>query len=157
MSDTTKEHVPTIVYVEDNAGDALLVEEALREQGHVAELVIIDNGENALRYFTVKATARDLPPPHCILLDSYLPVVAGVELLRFLCCSPIYDNTPVYLFSNAEESEFLRGQSLVPKENIVIKSQDWNGMLDLADRLMQSAAAKLIDSPACGPKHKGAR
>ena len=67
MTNTQKTDIPTIVYVEDNSGDALLLEEALREKGHATHLLVIDNGEKALRYFEIKDKARDLPPPHCIL------------------------------------------------------------------------------------------
>ncbi len=33
MTDTTDKNLPSMVYVEDNTGDAVLLEEALRECG----------------------------------------------------------------------------------------------------------------------------
>jgi len=94
MGNTTDHHIPTIVYVEDNKGDAVLLEEALRERGHEVELVIIDKGDKALHYFKVKDSAADLPPPHCILLDSNLPLVTGAQLIKFVRNSAIFNQTP---------------------------------------------------------------
>ena len=71
MANTTDSHLPTIVYVEDNAGDAVLLEEALREQGHACQLLVIETGDKALHYFNIKKSEDNLPPPHCILLDDY--------------------------------------------------------------------------------------
>ena len=62
MTNTTDTHLPTIVYVEDNDGDTLLLEEALRARGHKAQLLVIEKGDSALHYFQVKETAKDVPP-----------------------------------------------------------------------------------------------
>jgi len=66
MTNTTDTHLPTIVYIEDNGGDTLLLEEALRANGHKSQLLVIEKGGTALHYFQVKETAKDVPPPHCI-------------------------------------------------------------------------------------------
>ncbi|MBA3686185.1 MAG: response regulator [Planctomycetes bacterium] len=142
MTDTTKAHIPTIVYVEDNSGDAMLLEEALREGGHAAQLLVIEKGDKALRYFTVKASARDLPPPHCILLDAYLPIVTGAQLLRFLRGSSAFDDTPVYIFSAEREYADILETGIVSKESFITKSTTWDGFLALANLLMRSATAK---------------
>lgn len=142
MTNTTNTHIPTIVYVEDNAGDAVLVEEALREGNHSAQLMVIDRGDKALRYFQIKATAGDLPPPHCILLDAHLPRVAGSELLRFIRGSRVYDDTPVYIFSSPNDYEDLIQAQVVSKESFITKCNSWDGFLLLGDLLMKSAIAK---------------
>lgn len=139
MTNTTKTHIPTIVYVEDNVGDAVLLEEALRERNHATQLMVIDRGDKALRYFEVKATAGDLPPPHCILLDAQLPCVAGCQLLRFIRGSKIYDNTPVYIFASTKGYEDLIESKVVSKESFISKCNSWDGFLILADLLMKSA------------------
>lgn len=142
MANTTKTHIPTIVYVEDNAGDAVLFEEALREGNHAVQLMVIDRGDRALRYFEIKATAGDLPPPHCILLDAHLPCVEGSQLLRFIRGSKVYDDTPVYIFSSPNDYEDLIKAKVVSKESFISKCNTWDGFLQLADLLMKSAVAK---------------
>ena len=149
MANTTKTHIPTIVYVEDNAGDAILLEEALRERGHATQLLVIERGDKAMRYFQVKESARDLPPPHCILLDAHLPMVTGAELLRFIRGSKVYDDTPVYIFSPAHEYQDLVQAKVVSTESFITKSNTWEGFLALATLMMRSAKAKQDNTSAC--------
>ncbi len=148
MTNTTNTHIPTVVYVEDNAGDALLLEEALRESGHAVQLLVIENGEKALRYFEVKASAHDLPPPHCILLDANLPLVTGAQLLRFLRGSHVFDDTPVYIFAPETDYKDIIQSGVVSRESFITKSNSWAGFLELANLLMKSAVAKHEDTAA---------
>jgi len=148
MANMTDSHIPTIVYVEDNAGDAILLGEALRERGHAAQLLVIERGDKALHYFKIKAAEGQLPPPHCILLDSHLPCVTGAELLRFIRGSKVYDDTPVYIFAPESEYKDLLQANIVSKESFITKSSSWGGFIQLADMLMCSAKAKQDDKPA---------
>lgn len=100
MTDTTQAFLPTIVYDEDNGGDTLLLEEALRSKSYKAQLLVIAKGDTALHYFQVKQTAKYVPPPHCILLDSHLPVVSGLALLQFIRGASAFNKTPVYIFAD---------------------------------------------------------
>ena len=154
MTNTTKTHIPTIVYVEDNAGDAVLFEEALREGNHAVQLMVIDRGDKALRYFEIKATAGDLPPPHCILLDAHLPCVAGSQLLRFIRGAQAYNDTPVYIFASPNDYEDLIQAQVISKESFISKCNSWDEFLQLADLLMRSAVAKQNQAPASATDSK---
>jgi CheY-like chemotaxis protein len=148
MTNATKTHIPTIVYVEDNAGDAALLDEALRESGQAMQLLVIDDGDKALHYFQVKESARDLPPPHCILLDTHLPKITGGQLLRFLRGSRVYDDTPIYIFSPAKDYADIIASCLVSSESFILKPTAWLGFLELARLLMKSAIANQDNLPA---------
>jgi CheY-like chemotaxis protein len=132
---------PTIIYVEDNHGDAFLLDEALKVRNHDVELTIMESGDKALHYFTIKATAQDIPPPHCILLDSNLPMVTGVDLIIFLRSCPIYNHTPIYIFASEADYGSLKGRIKVSNESFLNKPHDWNHFIALADLLMRSADA----------------
>ena len=149
-------HPPTIVYVEDNDGDATLVEEALHERGHQVELLMIENGDHAMRYFRIKETARDLPPPHCVLLDSHLPAVTGVELVKFLRGSEVFRAIPIYLFGTEREYGEIASTVPVSRDSFLRKPADWAGFLALADLLMRSAAVSEAKE-AGDPVHAGAQ
>ena len=139
MTTIKPDHLPTIVYVEDNAGDAMLLEEAVRVTGHSLRLQVIDKGDNALHYFEIKVSARDVPPPHCILLDAHLPVVTGAQLLRFVRTNRVFDQTPVYIFASVAEYQELLKQGLIPARNFLTKPSSWDGFLQLANLMARSA------------------
>jgi len=148
MGPTNKVHHPTIVYVEDNVGDAVLLQEALDECGHSTVLTIIHDGAKALHYFQVKANAQDVPPPHCILLDSHLAAVTGVELLHFLRSCPLFNDTPVYIFASKSEYLALLKDTVVSDESFLTKPSAWKEFMALADMLMHSATAKQENTAA---------
>ena len=152
MTNTTDTHLPTIVYVEDNGGDTLLLEEALRAKGHNSQLLIIERGDTALHYFQVKETAKDVPPPHCILLDSHLPVVSGVGLITFIRGSQIFDKTPVYIFADSSLYKDSLRSGLVSVKSFLEKPRDWAGFLALADHLMRSAEVTMHEGTQGSPE-----
>ncbi len=154
MTSPAPTHVPTIVYVEDNAGDALILAETLRVRGHAAELVIIDSGDKALHYFKIKASVREVPPPHCILLDAHLPIVTGGQLLRFIRTSQVFNDTPVYIFAPESCYKDIILSNTVSKETFLTKPSTWEGFLDLSDLLMSSAVAKQDNTKASATDSK---
>ena len=138
----------TIIYVEDNHGDALLLAEALTERNHDASLVIIENGAKALHYFEVKAKVKDVPPPHCILLDTHLPIVTGLQLIDFIRGAETFKDTPVYIFASEEEYTKLKKTTVISSESFLVKPDVWEGYLALSDLLMKSAEANRKDLKA---------
>ncbi|MBA2481015.1 MAG: response regulator [Planctomycetes bacterium] len=138
----------TIIFVEDKAGDALLLEEVLAERHPDAVLVVIDNGAKALHYFEVKAKVRDVPPPHCILLDTDVPIVTGLQLIDFLRGAEAYNDTAVYVFASEQEYVSINAVTKVSSESFLKKPTDWEGFAALSDLLMKSADAKSNDTQA---------
>lgn len=97
-----------VLLVEDNAGDALLVGQAVAEcQAHV-HLHIARDGEQALQILKDPEFLPDL-----IILDLNIPKVSG---LAVLATYPM-EKTPVVVFSASEnEAEMTRALSLGARE-----------------------------------------
>lgn len=62
-----------ILLIEDNEGDILLTTEALDEAGFIKDIVVIKDGEEAIRYLGSRAVSRKAGFPDLILLDVNLP------------------------------------------------------------------------------------
>ncbi|HYE05341.1 MAG TPA: response regulator, partial [Planctomycetota bacterium] len=135
-------------------GDALILRETLAERGHDVELMVIEDGDKALHYFQIKAKVKEVPPPHCILLDANLPIVTGAQLLRFIRSSSAYDDTPVYIFASEAGYRDIIQSQIVSKETFLTKPESWEGFLELSDLLMESAQAKKDNVPAMATDSK---
>ncbi|MBW1603725.1 SpoIIE family protein phosphatase [Streptomyces sp. JJ66] len=68
--------VPEVLLVEDDDGDALLVEELLLDSGVTVRL------SRARSLADAKAVLVDVPEPHCVLLDLHLPDGQGVDVVQ---------------------------------------------------------------------------
>ncbi len=92
---------PTVLVVDDNAGDAILIEIAMGEVGFDCTVIRVDN---ALQAYAVLLGA---PPwhqrmlPDLILLDLDLPNITGVQFLRGLRASPVWRDLAVLVFSGS--------------------------------------------------------
>lgn len=77
-------NLPKILLVEDNDGDAELTIQALESNRVKSEIMVINNGEEALRYLNLEGKYFGQSLPDLILLDLNLPKVDGREVLHFL-------------------------------------------------------------------------
>jgi len=99
---TTK--AASILLVEDNPGDALLVENALSEHQVTANVVVLSDGEKAIQYVD-KLEAEARPYPDLVILDLNLPKRTGTEVLGRIRESVHWNHIPVLVLtsSNAQQ------------------------------------------------------
>ncbi len=86
---------PSILVVDDSSADVRLLREAVREQGIVAELHAVEDGEQALARL-----ARGLRPD-LVLLDLNLPRLDGREVLTAMKGDPDLRAIPVIVLSTS--------------------------------------------------------
>jgi len=98
----------TILLVEDNPSDVGLTRRAL-EKSHIAnELVVAEDGQEALDYlFGAGAYAgRDTSEmPAVVLMDLKLPKVDGLEALRRIRAHDLTKRLPVVILTSSREDQ----------------------------------------------------
>lgn len=92
---------PKVLLIEDNQGDAELVIEAFNSDMVKSELVIIDSGEEAMRFLKNRGEGKEEPSPHLIILDLNLPKIDGKEILHFLKNDRELKSIPVIVFTTS--------------------------------------------------------
>jgi two-component system response regulator len=97
-----------ILLVEDNESDIALTKRALA-QGRIGnELVVAEDGQDALDYLWATGAYAVKPPaelPALILLDLKLPKVPGLEVLRQLRANHSTRRLPVVILTSSKEQQ----------------------------------------------------
>ena len=101
--------LPEVLLIEDNAGDALLVGQALVDSPAPVHLHIARDGEQALQILREPDYKPDL-----VILDLNIPKLSGYAVLASY---PLRKTTPVVVFSASQnESDVDRAYSLGARE-----------------------------------------
>lgn len=88
-----------ILIIEDNPGDARLMQEALRAGSAPITITVFADGERALEWLRSEAAGSEAKQPDLILLDLHLPGKDGQEVLVELKGDPALRGIPVIVFS----------------------------------------------------------
>lgn len=101
----------TILLVEDNAQDEMLVMRALRKVNLANRVDVVRDGQQALDYLAGEGEFAGPPTaPAVVLLDISLPRVSGLDVLRAIRGNPRTRLLPVVLLTSSdEERDRLRG------------------------------------------------
>ena len=92
-----------ILLVEDNPSDIGLTRRAL-EKAHVSnELVVAEDGQEALDYLAAMQGQGDVELPALVLLDLKLPKVDGLEVLRRIRADERTKLLPVVILTSSDE------------------------------------------------------
>jgi CheY-like chemotaxis protein len=96
-----------ILLVEDNLSDIDLTKRALAKNHITNELVVAEDGQEALDYlFGANSMAgTDVTLPTLVLLDLKLPRVDGLEVLRRLRADPRTRRVPIVILTSSKEEQ----------------------------------------------------
>lgn len=95
------QHPFKILLVEDNLGDILLTEEALRECKFPTELTVKKDGNEALLYLIRQQKKDPSELPNLILLDINLPKKNGHEVLESVKNHPDLKHIPIIILTTS--------------------------------------------------------
>ncbi|MEB3831082.1 response regulator [Phormidium sp. CCY1219] len=97
----------TILLVEDDANDILLIRRAFRKINAINPIHIVKDGEEAIAYLQGQGEYGDrdtYPLPLLMLLDLKLPRKSGLEVLEWLRQQPNLKRLPVVVLTASREN-----------------------------------------------------
>lgn len=124
-----------ILYVEDNPGEAFLLQEAVRSLNRNFQLVTAGDGEVALSLL-LSASA----PPCVIVLDVNLPGIDGIEVLKAVKSHPELKSVPTVVFAERAARRQIEMTGYTP-ELFLTKPMDLDGYLGVAQEIIALCSA----------------
>ena len=111
-----------IVLVEDNPDDQALTLRALKKQNIANEIVVVNDGVEALDFLL----APDNPMPHLVLLDLKLPKLDGLQVLQRLRSEPRTQLLPVVVLTSSDEERDVIDGYRLGANSYIRKPVDFN-------------------------------
>jgi CheY-like chemotaxis protein len=96
----------TILHVEDDPNDVLLIARAFRKAETTAHLRVVNDGEQAVHYLSGLnsfANREEHPLPSLVLLDLKLPRKSGIEVLEWMRTQPLLKRIPVVMLTSSRQ------------------------------------------------------
>src|SRR5687767_5501684 len=98
----------TILHVEDDPNDALLIDRALKKSNSTAVLRAVGDGDQAVAYLQGDEIFSDRernPVPDLVLLDLKMPRKSGLEVLCWIREQTKYKRLPVVVFTSSKHDQ----------------------------------------------------
>jgi CheY-like chemotaxis protein len=95
----------SVLLVEDDPGDVVLIEEAFADHKIGNGLTVVSDGVEAMRYIRGEEPYAGRERPDLILLDLNLPRKSGAEVLAEIKSDPQLTTIPIVVLSTSESEE----------------------------------------------------
>ena len=126
-----------ILLAEDSPQDVEMTLEALSQHNLINEIVVVNDGEQALDYLFSRGRFSGRAPgnPVLVLLDLKMPKVDGLEVLKVIKTTDRLRTTPVVMLtSSREEQDIVRSYQLGINA-YVVKPVDFTSFIEAVKQL----------------------
>jgi len=143
--------VKRILIVDDSPKDVELTIAALAEKNLANEVIVAEDGEEALDYLYKRGKFADADGfPAVILLDIKMPKMSGIEVLKYIRSDPKFKLIPVIMVTSSLEEKDLVDSYNLGANSYVVKPVDIAQFIDAIKVLGQFWAVINQPPPRAG-------
>jgi CheY-like chemotaxis protein len=135
----------TILLAEDNPGDVFLVRRELEKHGLKVELIVVEDGQAALRYIERVDTDSAIAAPDIALLDLNLPRATGSRILTRIRQSQRCTGIPIIIVTSSDSPLDRDSAAQLGATGYFQKPGDLAGFMQLG-RVVRDALSGLLTS-----------
>jgi CheY-like chemotaxis protein len=146
----------TILLVEDDPSDALLVRKAAQKTLAGIPIALATDGEEAVRYLKGEGQYSDrsaFPFPDLVLLDLKMPRMNGYEFLRWIRAQPVLKRLPVIVLTGSIQETDTRRAYEEGANSYVTKPSNFDDLVEAMKTLgdFWLSGSKLPEATPPGP------
>jgi CheY-like chemotaxis protein len=134
----------TILHVEDDPNDTLLLEHACKKAGVVFDLRAVSDGDQAIAYLRGINDFSDrnkYPLPKLILLDLKMPRLSGFDVLAWLRSDEAFRGVPVVVLTSSNHDADVKRAYDLGAKSYLVKPVGFEAWVELVKTLPQLAGA----------------
>ena len=124
-----------LLMADDDPGDCLLTEKALRKAQITCPLYVVHDGAELMDYLKREGDYADpaaSPRPSLILLDLNMPKVNGTEVLERLRDEPELNSIPVVILTTSDEERDIASSYALGANAYMVKPSAFDDMVSVA-------------------------
>lgn len=128
----------TILHVEDDPNDTLLLEHACRKAGVIFDLQAVSDGDQAMAYLRGINAFSDRakhPMPQLILLDLKMPRVSGFDVLAWLRSEDKLKELPVVVLTSSNHDADVKRAYELGARSYLVKPVGFEALVELVKTL----------------------
>jgi CheY-like chemotaxis protein len=128
----------TILLVEDDRNDILLLQRAFRKANLANPLMVVTDGEEAIAYLGGQGQYADrgqFPLPVIVLLDLKLPRRSGLEVLAWLREQPTLRRLPVVVLTASREGTDINTAYELGASSYLVKPVSFDNLVEIVKTL----------------------
>jgi CheY-like chemotaxis protein len=136
----------TVLLAEDNPGDVFLIRRALEKHGLKSNLLVMEDGQAALKYLESIDAEDDVVCPDLFLLDMNLPRANGGQILARLRQSARCQETPIVVVTSSDSPADREQARSLGADHYFEKPSDLAGYMELGGivrKLLESKAVRI--------------
>ena len=125
---------PTILVVEDNPTDVMLIRRAFEKSKLANPVHVVGDGDAAVEYFSGEGTYADrekFPLPILMLLDLKLPKRSGLEVLEWLRIQETLKRIPVVVLTSSQQDRDVNAAYDIGVNSYLVKPVEFEGLLQM--------------------------
>src|SRR5579864_3191843 len=133
----------TILHVEDDPNDTLLLQHACRKAGIIFELQAVSDGDQAIAYLRGINDFSDrnkYPLPQLILLDLKMPRVSGFDVLAWLRADDKLKTLPVVVLTSSNHDADVKRAYDLGAKSYLVKPVGFEALVELVKTLPEILA-----------------
>jgi CheY-like chemotaxis protein len=141
---------PTILHVEDDPNDVLLIARAFRKAEVAAQIQVVNDGEQAIHYLGGSnsfAERERFPLPAVVLLDLKLPRKSGIEVLEWVRSRAGLKRIPVVMLTSSKQPIDINRAYDLGVNAYLVKPVNFDGLVEMV-RTIDSFWLRFNERPA---------
>jgi len=132
-----KNRPASILIVEDNLADMIMMKRAFRMTQVTHELTFAWSGEEALSMLQKEGEFADMQQPDLILLDLNLPRVSGLEVLSTIKSAQDLRHIPVVIVSSSSAEQDVAASYNLYANSYIVKPVSIDDFTAMAQKIEQ--------------------
>jgi CheY-like chemotaxis protein len=125
----------SVLLVEDDPGDVLLIREAFAEQKVGNLLSVVSDGVEAMKFVRCEGEYADRKRPDLVLLDLNLPRKSGAEVLAEIKSDPELSTIPVIVLTTSSSREDIMGSYRMHANAYITKPVDFERFREIVHQI----------------------